>query len=52
MHDRYAEEMKAKTGDQLRNESIYTERINTFEKEVSRLEMNMIQSKSIEGDLR
>jgi len=36
----------------MRSENMFADRINILEKEVSRLEVQILQNKQIEGDLR
>ena len=49
---RHTDELVKHKNDQIRSESIYSERVSKLEKEVSRLELLQISSKTVEDDLR
>ena len=50
--DRYKLEMKAKNSEMSRMESMYTERIDTLQKEVNKLHVQLDQQMQIENDVR
>ena len=50
--DRYTQEISQNTQEKARTEAILGERITLLEKEVSKLEVQLLQSKQIESELR
>ena len=50
--DRFTQELTQKTTDNMRSEGILSERVSLLEKEVSKLEVQLLQSKKIESELR
>lgn len=50
--DRYTQELSQKSHDATRTEALLGERINLLEKEVSKLEIQLLQSKQTETELR
>ena len=49
---RYTQELSQKSQETIRTENFLNERISLLEKEVSKLEVSLLQSKQIETDLR
>lgn len=52
INERFALEFQAKNAELIRSETIYTERISKLEKDLSRVEIQHIQQKQVEDDLR
>lgn len=52
LKERFQSEIAGKAQEQMRSENLFTDRINILEKEVSRLEVQVLQAKQIESDLR
>ena len=50
--ERFNHEMSQKTADNLRTEGILNERVSLLEKEVSKLEVQLLQAKQVEQELR
>ena len=52
LKERFQSEIAGKTQEQMRSENLFADRISILEKEVSRLEVQLLQAKQIESDLR
>ena len=52
INERFALEFQAKNAELIRSDTIYTERISKLEKDLSRVEIQHIQQKQVEDDLR
>lgn len=50
--DRYSQELNQKSQENSRTEVMLSERISLLEKEVSKLEVQLLQAKSTESELR